>query len=1044
MSEARRTVSIRLAVKDHEVVTRALRSLGAEGELALKRIEKAGAPATGRLLALNAASREGQQAVQGYAGRLGPMGRILGDIGPAGMVAAAGVTALVGAGVGLVGLALNAANARDALNDMSERAAVSVEHLSTLRLGLQQAGSSLEDFTVGMKGLANSAQAALDPTSRQAQLFKLMGIEVTDTSGKIRPLYDLFLDTADGLNRFGSETERNAAAQDLLGKAYQALIPFIVQGSEKIKEGEEQMRRMGGEISKADALLADQFNDNLQMLGTRAEIAGQKVGGTLLPAMSAIVDVLGEMAEEGIWERLFGEGPKQQERQDRRMLEELSRLVNSGKELGAYGQEWLDQLVTKSAKAQAALVDVDTAEQIQLSTIDKLTEAEKARGEAAKEAAKAEKERAQAKEQADKAFAAWLKKTDVGYVRKVEHGTASPFRLLGEVAAKEMTLGWSQYLQSNQYEVANPADLAAYDAATSFRATFTGILSESYEDLLTGDFENAIKGLGTNTVGFLISGVADELAKETVQSDIGVKTAAIFGKAATESTKAFKGGLSGLWDFLSGSQADAVAGQKSGFLRALDSAIPSEQVGAKGRELGGILAGGYKSGVEAFFLGMTIQQLTGGNLPTSVVVAVSLAQTFTADFAENGGVWKSVHEGTESALRAAAMGATIGKLVGDDITAQKSSITAAFGSVIGGAFGQPAVGGAIGAIIGTALDQFAGGMERTKASGRLREFLTDVQAFGGLQGYVQRTGGFAGLKGDAAQVFGGGDESAKRTVEEMIRLTAGATQEQAAGAMRALYAVGISGTREVIEASVSMQGQIKNVLATLGFSATDINSLVFKQSALDPGISGAPSPALPRTFDLGAGYNPSSKPVVTETPPLVLGNLGADVNLLTPLKIAKDVLTQGLMDGSLSRRVLQQIGAVTLTQAATEMGGFWPTLAPSLRGVIVNSPQDEVFLRSRGIDIRAAQGYDGYVDRPTVFLAGEGGQRERVTVTPEGRGGSDGGAIQVHLHVGTIQTPDVNGMQTWLRGPALDWIKQQIYRDSFTGNFRISERAVIN
>ena len=53
---ATRNLSIRLSVKDHETVQRALGQLGDRGQAALRRIERAGQPASKSLLAVNAAA----------------------------------------------------------------------------------------------------------------------------------------------------------------------------------------------------------------------------------------------------------------------------------------------------------------------------------------------------------------------------------------------------------------------------------------------------------------------------------------------------------------------------------------------------------------------------------------------------------------------------------------------------------------------------------------------------------------------------------------------------------------------------------------------------------------------------------------------------------------------------------------------------------------------------------------------------------------------------------------------------------------------------
>lgn len=96
---ATRNLSIRLSVKDAETVKRALQQLGADGDKALKRIEKSSKPASKGLLAINAASRETQDRMQGLADRGGILGAALSRLGPAGIAAAAGLAVVTAAAI---------------------------------------------------------------------------------------------------------------------------------------------------------------------------------------------------------------------------------------------------------------------------------------------------------------------------------------------------------------------------------------------------------------------------------------------------------------------------------------------------------------------------------------------------------------------------------------------------------------------------------------------------------------------------------------------------------------------------------------------------------------------------------------------------------------------------------------------------------------------------------------------------------------------------------------------------------------------------------
>ena len=67
---ATRRLSIRLSVEDHEAVRRAMLSLGADGQRALQRIERAATPASKSLLSINSTVQTLKNSLFGFGGGL--------------------------------------------------------------------------------------------------------------------------------------------------------------------------------------------------------------------------------------------------------------------------------------------------------------------------------------------------------------------------------------------------------------------------------------------------------------------------------------------------------------------------------------------------------------------------------------------------------------------------------------------------------------------------------------------------------------------------------------------------------------------------------------------------------------------------------------------------------------------------------------------------------------------------------------------------------------------------------------------------------------
>jgi hypothetical protein len=90
-----RNLAIRLSVMEGGKVKAELKEIGESGEKSLKKIELAGLPASKSLLALNAAANDVRGSAIGLTSHIGPLGSAMTALGPAGIVAGAGLGAMV-------------------------------------------------------------------------------------------------------------------------------------------------------------------------------------------------------------------------------------------------------------------------------------------------------------------------------------------------------------------------------------------------------------------------------------------------------------------------------------------------------------------------------------------------------------------------------------------------------------------------------------------------------------------------------------------------------------------------------------------------------------------------------------------------------------------------------------------------------------------------------------------------------------------------------------------------------------------------------------
>ena len=158
-----------------------------------------------------------------------------GTVAALGAVAAA-VTAIIESVKKLNEMTLDAAGRADDLATQSMVAGVDTRTLQQWQYAAPYIDVSA-DTIVGALGKITKAAAAGD------EAFQKLGVSIYDQSGYLRDSEDLLFESLEALSMYGNETERNAVAQELLGKSYAELNPLILQMDEARRLANEALEQ---------------------------------------------------------------------------------------------------------------------------------------------------------------------------------------------------------------------------------------------------------------------------------------------------------------------------------------------------------------------------------------------------------------------------------------------------------------------------------------------------------------------------------------------------------------------------------------------------------------------------------------------------------------------------------------------------------------------------------------------------------------------------------------------------------------------------------
>ncbi len=139
--------------------------------------------------------------------------------------AAAAVTAVVKAVEKLNEMTLDAAKRADELGTQSMIAGIDTKTLQQWQYAAPFIDVSADTIVGALSKVTKAAASG-------SEAFTTLGVSITDQNGQLRDSEDLLFEALEALSQYGNETERNALANELLGKNYGDLIPLILQMDE--------------------------------------------------------------------------------------------------------------------------------------------------------------------------------------------------------------------------------------------------------------------------------------------------------------------------------------------------------------------------------------------------------------------------------------------------------------------------------------------------------------------------------------------------------------------------------------------------------------------------------------------------------------------------------------------------------------------------------------------------------------------------------------------------------------------------------------------
>ena len=181
---------------------------------------------------------------------------------------------------------VNTAASVDALGKFSDRLGVSVEDVDAWGGAVESAGGTVEGFRASIDSLNEKlVETAIKGQGEIIPFFAQMGIAIVDANGRARSTLDILPQLSDAFQSLNRQ--ESAAIGKKLGLD-NATILLLQEGRVKLDELIERQRSLGV-VTKEQAILAAEFNNQLGFMGRAFDTVGRLIAIELLPFITKFI-----------------------------------------------------------------------------------------------------------------------------------------------------------------------------------------------------------------------------------------------------------------------------------------------------------------------------------------------------------------------------------------------------------------------------------------------------------------------------------------------------------------------------------------------------------------------------------------------------------------------------------------------------------------------------------------------------------------------------------------------------------------------------------
>lgn len=185
-------------------------------------------------------------------------------------------------------LVTETAAAGDAIDKNSQRLGMTNEAYQEWAYILSRNGADIGTLTTGMRTLTNQIDALGSGSKTAAASFEKLGLSYEDLSKLTgEQQFSLVVERLQGIS---DQTERNAIANDVLGRSYMDLIPLLNQSADSVENLRQRAHETGQIMTDEGVTAAVNYTDAMDTLTRSFDGFKQRIGAQILPGITEVAE----------------------------------------------------------------------------------------------------------------------------------------------------------------------------------------------------------------------------------------------------------------------------------------------------------------------------------------------------------------------------------------------------------------------------------------------------------------------------------------------------------------------------------------------------------------------------------------------------------------------------------------------------------------------------------------------------------------------------------------------------------------------------------